>query len=119
MKIEEIKFELYEKHTKFEKKFPHGFDKSADLLSNFKTMRKIFFKLCVLFKVQNLSHQTPSKKPLFHCEPFVIYILQHWYQIQQGPLFFNLLLFLAFVVNSHDFFLMTATNILAKVVYLT
>ena len=28
-----LKFGLSEKHTKFEKNLPHGFDKSADLLS--------------------------------------------------------------------------------------
>lgn len=43
-------------------------------------------------KIEEISHEnpaTPSKKPSFHCEPFVIYILQHWYQIQHGPLFFD------------------------------
>ena len=59
-------------------------------------------------KIEEISHKnpaTPSEKPSFHSEPFVIYILQQWYQIQHGPLFFNLLLFLAFVVYSHDFLL--------------
>ena len=38
-----VKFGLSEKHTKFEKNLPRGFDKSADLLIvNVKTMRKIF-----------------------------------------------------------------------------
>ena len=35
-------------------------------------------------KIEEISHEnpaTPSKKPSFHCEPLVIYILQHWYQI--------------------------------------
>ena len=31
--LQDLKFELSEKHTKFEKNLHHGFDKSADLLS--------------------------------------------------------------------------------------
>ena len=33
-----LKFGLSEKHTKFEKNLPHGFDKSADLLSKSQIM---------------------------------------------------------------------------------
>ena len=45
-----IKFELSEKHTKFEKNFHHGFDKLIDLLSKRLNHEEDFFKLCVLLK---------------------------------------------------------------------
>ena len=45
-----VKFGLSEKHTKFEKNLPHGFDKSADLLSRRQNHEEDFFKLCVLLK---------------------------------------------------------------------
>ena len=40
-----IKFNLIEKHTKFERNLPHGFDKSADLLSRRQNHEEDFFKL--------------------------------------------------------------------------
>ena len=46
----DLKFGLSEKHTKFEKNLPHGFDKSVDLLSKRQNHEEDFFKLCVLFK---------------------------------------------------------------------
>ena len=46
-----IKFGLSEKHTKFEKNLPRGFDKSADLLRKRKNHEEDFFKLCVFQKV--------------------------------------------------------------------
>ena len=49
-----VKFGPSEKHTKFEKKIPHGFDKSADLLSKCQNHKADFFKLCVLFKKSEL-----------------------------------------------------------------
>ena len=49
-----IKFGLSEKHTKFEKNLPHGFDKSADLLSKHQNREKDFFKLLVLLKKSEL-----------------------------------------------------------------
>ena len=49
-----IKFGLTEKHTKFEKNLPHGFDKSADLLSKRQNHKEDFFKLCVLLKKSEL-----------------------------------------------------------------
>ena len=49
-----IKFGLSEKHTKFEKNLPHGFDKSADLLSKRQNHEEDFFKLCVLLKKSEL-----------------------------------------------------------------
>ena len=49
--ISMVKFGLSEKHT-FEKKIPHGFDKSADILS--KRQNHDFFKLCVLLKKSEL-----------------------------------------------------------------
>ena len=45
-----VKFGLSEKHTKFEKNIPHGFDKSADLLSKRQNHEEDFFKLCVLLE---------------------------------------------------------------------
>ena len=55
------------------KNLPHGFDKSADLLSqrvlkelynlvNVKTTRKIFFKLCVLLKRYELYDCTNKSR---------------------------------------------------------
>ena len=49
-----LKFGLSEKHTKFEKNLPYGFDKSADLLSKRQNHKKDFFKLCVLLKKSKL-----------------------------------------------------------------
>ena len=48
--LEMLKFGLSEKHTKFEKNLPYGFDKSADLLSKCQNHEEDFFKLCVLLK---------------------------------------------------------------------
>ena len=48
-----VKFGLSEKHTKFEKNPPHGFDKSADLLSKRQNV-----KLCVLLKNSELYRTT-------------------------------------------------------------
>ena len=45
---------LSEKHIKFEKNLPHGFDKSADLLSNRQNHEEDFFKLCLLLKKSEL-----------------------------------------------------------------
>ena len=36
------------------KKIPHGFDKSADLISKRQNHEEDFFKLCVLLKKSNL-----------------------------------------------------------------
>ena len=49
-----LKFGLSEKHTKFEKNLPYGFDKSADLLSRCQNHKADLFKLCVLFKKSEL-----------------------------------------------------------------
>ena len=49
-----VKFGPSEKHTKFEKKIPHGFDKSADLLSKRQNHQEDFFKSCVLLKKSEL-----------------------------------------------------------------
>ena len=49
-----VKFGLSEKQTKFEKNLPHGFDKSADLLSKRQNHEEDFFKLCVLLKKSEL-----------------------------------------------------------------
>ena len=49
-RLQKLKFGLSEKHTKFEKNPPHGFDKSADLLSKLQNHEKDFFKLCVLLR---------------------------------------------------------------------
>ena len=50
-----LKLGLSEKHTKFEKNLPHGFDKSADLLSKRQNHKEDFFKLCVLLKKSELQ----------------------------------------------------------------
>ena len=50
----ELKLGLSEKHTKFEKNLPRGFDKSADLLSKRQNHEENFFKLCVLLKKPKL-----------------------------------------------------------------
>ena len=51
-----LKFGLSEKHTKFEKKNSHAFDKSADLLCIRQNCEEIFFKLYVLLeKSDNLA----------------------------------------------------------------
>ena len=39
-----LKSRLSEKHTKFEKNLPHGFDKSADLLSKRQNHEEEYFK---------------------------------------------------------------------------
>ena len=46
----ELKLGLSEKHTKFEKNLPHGFDKSADLLGKCQNHEEDFFKSCLLLK---------------------------------------------------------------------
>ena len=51
---DEIKFGLSEKHTKFEKIFLMVLTNQLVYLVNVKTMRKIFFKLCVLLKKSEL-----------------------------------------------------------------
>ena len=51
-----LKFGLSEKHTKFEKNLPHGFDKSADLLSKCQNNKDDFFKLYLFSqKLQTLT----------------------------------------------------------------
>ena len=51
-----VKFGPSEKHTKFEKKIPHGFDKSADLLSKCQNNKDDFFKLYLFSqKLQTLT----------------------------------------------------------------
>ena len=45
-----VKFGLSEKHTKFKKNLPHGFDKSAELLSKCQNHEEDFFKLRELLK---------------------------------------------------------------------
>ena len=49
-----LKFGLSEKHTKFEKNLPHGFEKSAELLSKRQNHDEDFFKLCALLKKSEL-----------------------------------------------------------------
>ena len=46
----ELKLGLSEKHTKFEKNLPRGFDKSADLLCKLQNHEEDFFKSFVLLK---------------------------------------------------------------------
>ena len=47
-----LKFGLFEKHTKFEKNLPYGFDKSADLLSKRQNHKEDFFQImCASQKV--------------------------------------------------------------------
>ena len=53
-KISQVKFGLSEKHTKFEKIFLMVLTNQLIYLVNVKTMRKIFFKLCVLLKKSGL-----------------------------------------------------------------
>ena len=50
-------FGLSEKHTKFEKNLPHGFDKLADLLSKRQNHEEdFFFQIkCACQKVQTLT----------------------------------------------------------------
>ena len=66
--LAQVKFGLSEKHTIFEKNLPHGFDKSADLLSKRQNHEEDFFKLCVLLKKSALYHQIfpPSGIPDMH-----------------------------------------------------
>ena len=49
-----LKFVLSEKHTKFEKNLPYGFDKSADLLSERQNYEEDFFKCSVLLRKSEL-----------------------------------------------------------------
>ena len=50
-----IKFRLSEKHTKLEKIFGSGFDKSADLLIKCQNHKEDFFQImCASQKVQTL-----------------------------------------------------------------
>ena len=51
-----IKFGLSEKHTKFEKIFLVVLTNQLIYLGNVKTMKKIFFKLCVLLKKSELYY---------------------------------------------------------------
>ena len=48
-----LKFGLSEKHTKFEKN-PHGYDKSADLLSKRQKHEADFLRLSALLKKSEL-----------------------------------------------------------------
>ena len=48
-----MKFGLSEKHAKFEKN-PHGFEKSADLLSKRQNHEEDFFKFCVFLRKSEL-----------------------------------------------------------------
>ena len=57
--IKSVKFGLSEKHTKFEENLPHGFDKSADLLSKRQNHEEDFFKLFVLLKKSELYKYLP------------------------------------------------------------
>ena len=51
-----VKFGLSEKHTKFEKNLPHGFDKSVDLLSKRPNHEEDFFQImCASQKVRILT----------------------------------------------------------------
>ena len=57
-----LQFGLSEKHTKLKENFPHGFDKSADLLSKHQNHEEEFSKheqdiskLCVLLKKKLVS----------------------------------------------------------------
>ena len=51
------KFGLSEKHTKFKKNLPHGFDKSADLLSKRQNHEEDFFQImCASHKVRTLQN---------------------------------------------------------------
>ena len=50
-----LKFGLSEKHTKFEKIFLMVLTNQLIYLVNVKTMRKIFFKLCMLLKKSKLN----------------------------------------------------------------
>ena len=50
-----LKFGLSEKHTKIKKNLPHGFDKSADLLSKRQKHEEDFFQImCASQKVRTL-----------------------------------------------------------------
>ena len=49
-----LKFGLFEKHTKFEKILPHGFDKSPDLLSKRQNHEEEFLKFCVFLRKSEL-----------------------------------------------------------------
>ena len=52
-----LKFGLSEKHTKF----PHDFDKSADLISKCQNHKEDFFELCVLLKKTLLAKRVIQK----------------------------------------------------------
>ena len=62
MNINKIKFGLSEKKTKFEKKLPCGFDKSADLLSKRQNHEEDCFKYVCFSKSPNFKK---TKKLLF------------------------------------------------------
>ena len=49
-----LKFGLSEKHTKFEKNLPYGFDKSADLLSKRQTHKEDGANFCGLLRKAEL-----------------------------------------------------------------
>ena len=53
-----LKFGLSEKHTKFEKNLPYGFDKLADFVSKHQNREGDFFKLCASQKVRTLRNMT-------------------------------------------------------------
>ena len=46
------------------KNLPHGFDRSADLLSNRQNHKEDFFKLCVLLKKSELYQRSLKNKQL-------------------------------------------------------
>ena len=52
-----IKVRTFWETHKIWKNLPHGFDKSADLLSKRQNHEEDFFKLCVLLKKSELYHQ--------------------------------------------------------------
>ena len=53
-----LQFGLSEKHTKLKENFPHGFDKSADLLSKRQNHEEDFFKFYVFLRKSELYSKT-------------------------------------------------------------
>ena len=65
-KWHDLKFGLSEKHTKFEKIFLMVLTNQVIYLVNVKSMRKIFFKLCVLLKKSELKRKLQTRDKSFY-----------------------------------------------------
>ena len=89
-----IKFGLSEKHTKFEKNLPHGFDKSADLHSKRQNHEEDFFIMCASQKIRTLQFSLYLDHVIFTRCLMTILVLNFEYLLYSS--------FEIWVINSKD-----------------